>query len=102
MDLDNEQRQHGDTSKNIRKQERRLKELTFQSEEDHKAQERMQEMIEKLQNKIKTYKRQVEEAVSTETCLHRKLKDYCNYYLVHWTYFSSFYIIFPADSYFVV
>ena len=67
MDLDNEQRQHGETSKNIRKQDRRLKELTFQSEEDHKAQERMQEMIEKLQNKIKTYKRQVEEAVSVGT-----------------------------------
>ena len=64
MDLENERRQHAETSKNIRKQDRRLKELSFQGEEDHKAQERMQEMIEKLQNKIKTYKRQVEEAVS--------------------------------------
>ena len=82
MDLDNEQRQHGDTSKNIRKQERRLKELTFQSEEDHKAQERMQEMIEKLQNKIKTYKRQVEEAVSVETYLHLKMKDSYYYYTI--------------------
>ena len=50
--------------KNLRKHERRIKELAFQSEEDRKAQERMQDMIDKLQNKIKTYKRQVEEAVS--------------------------------------
>ncbi len=53
-------------------QDRRLKELTFQSEEDHKAQERMQEMIEKLQNKIKTYKRQVEEAVSGHLLPHHE------------------------------
>ena len=49
----------------MRKQDRRLKELAFQADEDRKAQERMQDMIDKLQNKIKTYKRQVEEAVST-------------------------------------
>lgn len=35
-----------------------------QADEDHKSQERMQDMIDKLQQKIKTYKRQVEEAVS--------------------------------------
>lgn len=47
----------------MRKQDRRLKELAFQADEDRKAQERLQDMIDKLQNKIKTYKRQVEEAV---------------------------------------
>merc|ERR1739848_746686 len=46
----------------MRKQDRRLKELAFQADEDRKAQERLQDMIDKLQNKIKTYKRQVEEA----------------------------------------
>ena len=64
VELDNEQRRHAETQKGLRKQDRHLKELAFQSEEDHKAQERMQDMIDKLQNKIKTYKRQVEEAVS--------------------------------------
>ena len=63
-ELEAEQRRHADTTKNMRKQDRRLKELAFQSEEDRKAQDRMQDMIDKLQNKIKTYKRQVEEAVS--------------------------------------
>ena len=40
-----------------------LQELAFQADEDRKGQERMQEMIDKLQQKIKTYKRQVEEGV---------------------------------------
>ncbi|MDJ8948213.1 hypothetical protein PO867_15085, partial [Clostridium perfringens] len=60
--LDNEQKRHQETQKNMRKQDRRLKELAFQSDEDRKNQERMQDMIDKLQQKIKTYKRQVEEA----------------------------------------
>ena len=63
-ELDAEQKRHSDSVKNMRKHERRIKELAFQSEEDRKAQERMQDMIDKLQNKIKTYKRQVDEAVS--------------------------------------
>jgi len=39
-----------------------LKELVFQAEEDRKNQSRLQDLSEKLQNKIKIYKRQVEEA----------------------------------------
>jgi hypothetical protein len=39
-----------------------LKELVFQAEEDRKNQLRLQDLSEKLQNKIKIYKRQVEEA----------------------------------------
>ena len=68
-ELDNEQRRHAETQKNMRKADRRLKELAFQSDEDRKNQERLQDMCDKLQNKIKTYKRQVEEAVSTATLL---------------------------------
>ena len=49
--------------KTLRKNERRLKELVFQTEEDHKTNQRMQELVEKLQNKLKVYKRQIEEAV---------------------------------------
>jgi hypothetical protein len=42
-----------------------LKELVFQAEEDRKNQLRLQDLSEKLQNKIKIYKRQVEEAGKT-------------------------------------
>ena len=59
-----EGRRHQETQKNLRKADRRLKELAFQVDEDKKASERGNELIEKLQEKIKTYKRQVEEAVS--------------------------------------
>ena len=63
-ELDAEQRRHAETLKNMRKADRRLKELAFQTDEDRKNQERYQDLIDKLQNKIKTFKRQVEEAVS--------------------------------------
>jgi hypothetical protein len=39
-----------------------LKELVFQAEEDRKNQLRLQDLSEKLQAKLKVYKRQVEEA----------------------------------------
>ena len=35
-----------------RRIERRVKELTFQQEEDNKNHERMQELVDKLQNKV--------------------------------------------------
>merc|ERR1719232_2180563 len=44
------------------KSERRIKELQFQQEEDHKNQDQMSELANKLQAKIKTYKKQIEEA----------------------------------------
>merc|ERR1711934_1308434 len=46
----------------MRLAERRIKELQFQTDEDHKNQERMTELASKLQQKIKTYKKQIEEA----------------------------------------
>ena len=48
--------------KAFQKAERRIKELQFQSDEDHKNQDRMSELANKLQQKIKTYKKQIEEA----------------------------------------
>ena len=57
-----EQHRHQETLKELRKNDRRLKELTFQTEEDRKNQLRIQDLSEKLQSKIKIYKRQVEEA----------------------------------------
>ena len=59
-----EQRRYTEVTKNIRKQDRRIKEITFDSEEDKKTIQRLQGDIDSLQNKCKTYKRQVEEAVS--------------------------------------
>lgn len=38
--------------------------LCFQSEEDKKNNIRLQDLVDKLQSKMKTYKRQAEEAVS--------------------------------------
>merc|ERR1712141_557664 len=66
VELDNEQRRYSETEKGLRKQDRRLKELAFQADEDRKSQERLQDMIDKLQQKIKTYKRQVEVEDSEE------------------------------------
>merc|ERR1711963_482299 len=48
--------------KAFQKAERRIKELQFQQDEDHKNQDRMSELAGKLQQKIKTYKKQIEEA----------------------------------------
>lgn len=62
--MEGEQRRRGDTEKNLRKQERRLKEVIFAAEEDHKNAERMQETVEKYQIKLKVVKRQIEETVS--------------------------------------
>ena len=64
VELESEQRRYTETEKNLRKQDRRLKELAAQSDEDRKSHERSASQIDSLQQKIKTFKRQVEEAVS--------------------------------------
>merc|ERR1712180_222426 len=61
-ELDAETRRFGDISKNLRKYERSIKELTFAADEDKKNHERMQSLIDQLQGKVKSYKKQVEEA----------------------------------------
>jgi len=60
--LDDETRRLVDAQKAQRRTERRIKELTFSQSEDHKNHERMQDLVDKLQNKVKTYKKQIEEA----------------------------------------
>merc|ERR1711983_529152 len=52
----------GESYKAFQRAERRVKELQFQQDEDRKNQDRMGELANKLQQKIKTYKRQIEEA----------------------------------------
>ena len=61
-ELDAENRRHADAMKNLRKSERHIKELTFAADEDRKNHERMQGLIDQLQAKIRTYKKQIEEA----------------------------------------
>merc|ERR1712038_710447 len=53
--LDDEQRRLVDAQKSQRRTERRIKELTFSQDEDQKNHERMQELVDKLQNKVKSY-----------------------------------------------
>merc|ERR1712001_307117 len=60
MDADN--RRNADSLKNLRKSERKIKELTYAQEEDRKNHERMQGLIDQLQGEIKSYKKQIEEA----------------------------------------
>merc|ERR1719419_2249662 len=57
-ELDAENRRNGDICKNLRKSERTIKELTFASDEDKKNHERMQALIDRLQGKVKSYKKQ--------------------------------------------
>merc|ERR1711923_228968 len=61
-EIDAESRRRADGQKNLRKAERRIKEQTYASDEDRKNHERMQALIDQLQSKIKSYKKQIEEA----------------------------------------
>ena len=62
MELGNVQARTLENQKAHQKAERKIKEFTFQNDEDQKNQERMSELATKLQSKIKTYKKQIEEA----------------------------------------
>merc|ERR1711976_238942 len=59
-ELDAENRRLADAGKNLRRSERRIKELTFAADEDRKNHERMQALMDQLQGK--SYKKQIEEA----------------------------------------
>merc|ERR1739848_51304 len=61
-EMDAENRRNADSLKNLRKSERKIKELSYSQDEDRKNHERMQALIDQLQGKIKSYKKQIEEA----------------------------------------
>merc|ERR1712241_500261 len=61
-ELDAENRRMADAQKNMRKSERKIKELSYLQDEDRKNHERMQALIDQLQGKIESYKKQIEEA----------------------------------------
>ena len=48
-ELEAESRRFSDAQKNLRKSERRIKEITYSTDEDRKNQERMQALIDQLQ-----------------------------------------------------
>merc|ERR1712193_271955 len=62
LELGSVQSRTGESYKAFQRAERRVKELQFQQEEDRKNQDRMSDLANKLQQKIKTYKQQIEEA----------------------------------------
>merc|ERR1712021_243323 len=61
-EVDAEHRRMADSLKSLRKSERRIKEMTYAADEDRKNHERMQALVDQLQAKIKSYKKQIEEA----------------------------------------
>ena len=63
-ELESEQRRHAEAQKTIRRQERRVQELTQLSEDEEKARDAERDTIDKLQSKLKQYKRELDDAVS--------------------------------------
>ncbi len=51
-ELDGEQRRLADASKNLRKADRKMKEMEFQEEEDRKQQHHLGDLVDKLQQKV--------------------------------------------------
>merc|ERR1711988_809261 len=62
VELGTIQSKTSESYKAFQKAERHVKELQFQQDEDRKNQDRMSELATKLQQKIRTYKKQIEEA----------------------------------------
>merc|ERR1712141_615524 len=61
-ELGSTQAQTTDSVKAFQRADRKVKELKFGQDEDKRNQERMSDLASKLQQKIKTYKQQIEEA----------------------------------------
>lgn len=62
-ELENEHRHRQETERNLRKQERSLKDYVVQSEEDKKIHEKLMEDIEDMNKRLRVYKQQLEESV---------------------------------------
>merc|ERR1712241_1570237 len=62
IELGSVQARTADNMKGHQKAERKIKELAFQNDEDKENQVAMSDLAGKLQAKIKTYKKQIEEA----------------------------------------
>jgi hypothetical protein len=65
LELDEEKRRHAETLKILRKKERQVKEVLIQSEEDQKNVALLQESLDKLNQRVSIYKRQLQEQVGS-------------------------------------
>lgn len=63
QDLENEQKKNKEYLKQFNKYEKNVREKNFELDEQKKSAIKMQELIDKLQVKIKAHKKQLEEAV---------------------------------------
>uniref|UniRef100_A0A7E4VFX9 Myosin motor domain-containing protein n=1 Tax=Panagrellus redivivus TaxID=6233 RepID=A0A7E4VFX9_PANRE len=61
-EFESEQRRHADAAKNLSKSDRKGRELQFQVEEERKNYEKLCDLVEKLQAKIKVQRRLIDEA----------------------------------------
>lgn len=61
LELDEEKRRHAETIKILRKKERQVKEIVIQCEEDQKNMSLLQESLDKTNQKMSIYKRQLQE-----------------------------------------
>ncbi|CAN5949997.1 unnamed protein product [Sphagnum jensenii] len=61
IEVEEEKRRHAETEKILRKKDHRVKELVLQTEEDHKTISLLTESCDKLNEKVKVYKRQMQE-----------------------------------------
>jgi hypothetical protein len=77
-ELETEQRHHNETMKEVKRNNRRLKDLALSAEDDKKSLLRLQELNEQLNTKIKAYRRQceeVEEVAALNLCKFRKVQQ---------------------------
>merc|ERR1712060_592889 len=75
IELGNVQARTSDNLKGHQKAERKIKELQFQNDEDKKNQVAMSDLAGKLQAKIKTYKKQIEEIAALNLAKFRKAQQ---------------------------
>jgi len=70
-ELDVEQRNHQEAVKEAKKNDRKVRDLVSMSEEDRHNQARLQEQVEKLNSKVRFYKRQAEESEEAASNLNK-------------------------------
>lgn len=64
LELDEEKRRHAETIKILRKKERQVKEIMVQVEEDQTQIQALSDSLDKVNQKVNIYKRQLQEQVS--------------------------------------
>ena len=88
-----------DAHKNLRKSERIIKELSYRQEEDGKNQQRMEGLVDQLQGKIKSYKKQIEEAEEIAALNLAKYRQVGKNDFALWVTFSLWFLHIGSDGY---